>query len=113
MQTHLQWPLGIHPFPWGAVIIHKIFLLHPQYNYVKIELRLKTSSVRLCFLNELSEFDVSFVVQVEGNHNPNHVQEDKDKPEILELEVRVKPWWPILCVCVCVGRVSGGGWGHC
>ena len=58
------------------------------------------SSVQLCFLNELSEFDISFIVQVEGNHNPNHVQEDEDKPEILELEIRVKPWWPILCVCV-------------
>lgn len=58
------------------------------------------SSVQLCFLNELSKFDICFIVQVEGNHDPNHVQEDEDKPEILEFEIRVKPWWPILCVCV-------------
>ena len=54
----------------GEVIIQNISLLHLLY---KNRAMVEDSSVQLCLLDELSEFDVGVVVQVEGDHDPNHV----------------------------------------
>ena len=46
--------------------------------------------------NQSVQLVVCTVVDVEWNDNPNPIQKHKHKPEILELQVRIKFWRPVL-----------------
>ena len=53
-------------------------------------------SLYLVFVEDLVESIVDLVVVIERNHDPDAVEEDEHKPEVLEVEIAVKPGWPVL-----------------